>query len=368
MRKDLQTQNISLDTSFIEGQNFLAGTKVADLSTLCLAGHIKLFLTDITYREVKARFRKNIIQVAEKVKKPKENIESCVRILRNFQDHKIFFELPIIDTDSLCQRFSIDFDKWIKDHSVTIIATGHLTVSSVFDDYFDNRAPFSEGQKKHEFPDAFTLKALSDFFSNPKSKTYLLTTDNDLLTFKSKTLIPVDDAATLLDLVIRNTPEKLIERAIKLIDEEFKVSKERLQHETKEMILRAIEDEVGSQGYIGDLEIDCLENIDLMDIEFEKFSIVHLDMDNKSAKLECETVLSFDVSVAVKDYSEAWHDKEENRWHFVDSRTCNVDDTFDLAVRLLANFDLSEETVEIEVDDINNGQKLDIFSNFKQYR
>lgn len=76
-----------------------------------------------------------------------------------------------------------------------------------------------------------------------------------------------------------------------------------MQHETKEMILRAIEDEVGSQGYIGDLEIDCLENIDLMDIEFEKFSIVHLDMDNKSAKLECETVLSFDVSVAVKDYS-----------------------------------------------------------------
>ena len=82
---EIETNNISFDTSFIESQNFLHGSKLKELTRLAHNGTIKLFITDITYREILARFKKNLQTADEKIKKPQRDIEINSRVLRNFK-------------------------------------------------------------------------------------------------------------------------------------------------------------------------------------------------------------------------------------------------------------------------------------------
>lgn len=368
MAKKPITNNISLDTSFFEGQNFLAGSKIKELADLCQKGIINIFLTDITYRELLARFRKNMEVTSEKIIKPKDLLVNHAKLLRNFSEFKVYFELPTIDIEALCLRYHQDFDEWLIKNNVVIIPTGHLEISNIFEDYFANNSPFKEGEKKNEFPDAFTLKAIVEYFSILNSKTYLLSSDNDLLTFKSKSIIPVGDASDLLDTFIRTSPEKLAERAIKLIEKEFKVVKAFLEKDTKDMIIRAIDDEMGSTFQIVDLEITSINKIEVCDIEIEEFSIVSLDTTYNTAKLESETNFSFEVLFSADDYSEAYHDNEDGTWHFIESKKYSIEDAFNIQVTISAYFNLENDSVSLEVEDINNGNKLDIIDSFKPWR
>ena len=52
-------------------------------------------------------------------------------------------------------------------------------VNDVFDDYFNARPPFrAEGEKKHEFPDAFILKGLKKYCENNPDETILVISDD----------------------------------------------------------------------------------------------------------------------------------------------------------------------------------------------
>ncbi|EMS32442.1 hypothetical protein C943_01169 [Mariniradius saccharolyticus AK6] len=364
MKKKLLTHNISLDTSFFEQNNFLIGAKINELAELCKKGIANIFITDITYRETIARFRKNLVASEEKTKKPKEQLATNARVLRNFPEMKGYFELPKIDIEALHLKFKTDFDNWLKENKAVIIPTEHITIKEIFDAYFNNRHPFKEGEKKHEFPDAFTLKALVEYFSSKKQTSYLLSSDNDMLSYSSKILIPTEDSSLLYDLIIRTTNEEISERAIELLEDEFRNSKAFLEKETKEMIMRAIEDEIGSTYQIDELEIDSVQQIDISDIDLNSFSIVSLNTTDKTAKLECSITFSFEVSFSADDYSEAWYDKEDDKHHFVESKTFSIEDTYDIPVTINAHFDTDEEFAELEIEDINYGKKLDVMDSF----
>ena len=58
MKSGYHIENITIDTSFIERQNFLVGSKINDLTKLVRDGNVRLYITDITYREIYARFHK----------------------------------------------------------------------------------------------------------------------------------------------------------------------------------------------------------------------------------------------------------------------------------------------------------------------
>ncbi len=365
MSKIIPTYNISLDTSFFEQNNFLVGTKMRELAELCQKGAAFIFITDITYREVIARFRANLIVADEKIKKPKEQLVICARVLRNFPEMSSFFDWPSVDIDALSSRFQMNFEEWLKKNKATIIPTDHITIKDVFNDYFENKPPFKEGKKKHEFPDAFTLKALVEYFLKKRTKSYLLSSDRDLLTLIHKTIIPIEDPSLLFDLIIRTTPEKITERAIKLIEDEFINSRVQLEKETMEMLIRTIEDEVGSTYQINEIEIDSVDHVNVSNIELSNFSIVSLNTTDQSAKLVCEINFSFEVSFSADDYSEAWHDNEDDIWHFVESKTFSFEDTYNISVEIRANFDTDEEFVELELKDINNGNKLNVMDSFK---
>ena len=96
-----------------------------------------------------------------------------------------------------------------------------------------------------------------------------------------------------------------------------------------------------------------------------EYCIVKLDINNFKADLECKTMISFEVSFEVHDFSSSWYDKETDKWYFVDSRTQKIEKEMEIRVQLSANFDFEEEYCEIEVESIENGDKLDIFSSLR---
>jgi len=80
-------RNIALDTSFIEGQNFLAGRILYDLADLGQRHLANIYMTDIVYMEVLARFNKRITEEDGKMQSVKKTIESHIRVLKNFKNY-----------------------------------------------------------------------------------------------------------------------------------------------------------------------------------------------------------------------------------------------------------------------------------------
>lgn len=368
MADRLHSMNISIDTAFFEAQNFLVGSKIAELSSLSLKYSVKLYMTDITYREILDRFHKNLIKTKEEITKPVGLVVDKAKLLRNFPAMISYFELPTFDVDVLFDEFRINFDEWIKTNHVIILQTHHLTIKDVFDDYFKNKSPFKEGKKKHEFPDAFTLKALVEFFERTKEKTYLLSSDNDILEYKHKTIIPIQtkDTAEIFDLIISKVSEKMEKKARKFIVSEFEISKIRLLEDIKDEIYKVIENEVNNKLSYGNLEIDGMDDLKITNLEYKKFSIPYLDIDKNEAGIECEVSFNYDVSYYADDYSEAIYDKEDDIHLGVQSGTYSIENKCTIPIDIGVTFDL-EGDVEFEIESINYGHDLDVFDELSEY-
>lgn len=365
MTKIIQTQNVSLDTSFFEQNNFLVGAKIKELTELCQNGTARIFLTDITYREVIARFLKNLLTAEEKIKKPKETLATNAKVLRNFPEMKVFFELPSIEVESLALRFNVEFEEWLKRSKAIIIPTDSITIKEVFDDYFKNNPPFKEGEKKNEFPDAFTLKALVDYFSIRGEKSYIISSDKDILTKISEAIIPIEDTSVLFDLLIRSTIEKGEDSVIELIEEAFINSKVKLGAEVRVMIKNAIEDEVGLIHNYRGIRIDSVVKVDVSDIVLNNFSIVLLNTTNHLAKLDSEINFSFEVFFSAYDEFEEMHDHKDDNLRIAKPKTYRFTDTYYIPITIEAKVNTVEKVAKLKVEDINNGKGLDVMSSFK---
>ena len=84
-------RNIVLDTSFIEGQNFLEGTVMNDLKYISRKHWAWLYMTDIVYREVLSRFRQRVTTEIEKTKNLHNQIENSLKVIKNIAIHKPYF-------------------------------------------------------------------------------------------------------------------------------------------------------------------------------------------------------------------------------------------------------------------------------------
>ncbi len=93
MPKALKKYNIALDTNFIESQNFLAGSKLKNITDLVSNNTAVIHITDIVYKEVISRFKKRIKDSADNYDKPRKLLSSKVMIGKPFIHKTISNEL-----------------------------------------------------------------------------------------------------------------------------------------------------------------------------------------------------------------------------------------------------------------------------------
>ncbi|PWS32634.1 PIN domain-containing protein [Pedobacter paludis] len=293
----------ALDTSFIESQNFLAGTLLRNLGDMGRKNYIKIYITDIVYREVLSRFTKRLLEEESKILSVKKTIESHIRVLKNFEDYAAYFTLPELDRAKLIEQFKKDFDEWISYADVKILPTKGHTIEKVMNDYFEGNPPFGSAKKKSEFPDAFSFYALDQYFKMGKKNCYFVTFDTDFDDVLSKYVIPIKDIGGKLDSI--NRASELRFGILKLIEDTYLSSKSRLEQDAKTYFSMYLEEEANSKTEIRGMAIDHIDSFEVSDFKFDRYNIVQTD--EFGAQLQCGAMVPYMIKLILKDENHTPH-------------------------------------------------------------
>jgi hypothetical protein len=352
----IETDIVFIDTGVFEKENFFRGHKIKKISELSKSGAIKVKLTDITYREIKNRMLKNLEVARILYKKFGETINIDAKILKNDSDFSSFYPLKKLDVNSIFKKLETQLDDFIKESDIEVVDSSIGDIQEVFTQYFEKKAPFGEGQKKDEFPDAFTLSTIKHWCKKNKKKAYIISTDNDIIKYEGDPSIkPLNDLAIFIDVVSRkHESEMLVERVKENITAKFDDVKDYLIENYKDEIAYEI-----SQKYIHEYneleyETPLIEKIELVNIYFT-------EINESSSKVQMVVDVYLVLNISYDSYDTASYDREDDIWYNV--FTEDTDLVLDVEFEFEADFEyeLDEgELINLEFTGISNLELNDI--------
>lgn len=175
MERHLKTRNVFLDTSVFCNANFSAESRaLAQLEDFAKHGQVKLFITDVTIREMRQQIAEHVSAASRSFRKAWQS----AHILRNVPDLN-YFEIMHFDPDSMTKTITLRMEDFVKRASFEIIPIEGASSAKIFDCYFSCSPPFGEGRKKSEFPDAFVLEALCAWCEKCNTNMYVISLDAD---------------------------------------------------------------------------------------------------------------------------------------------------------------------------------------------
>jgi hypothetical protein len=168
-------ESISIDTQVFVATGYgFTSKSFQSLKNHFASGRLKLVMTDITVREVHNRIKQSVDEELllhrEFVNKAKALFNSSIPAVKT--------SVTKFDPNAVAKDLSHNFNSFLKKAKAKIIATKGLTVGDVFDNYFEGIAPFDDNEiKRHEFPDAFCVKALSEWAQKKGLKMFVVSGD-----------------------------------------------------------------------------------------------------------------------------------------------------------------------------------------------
>lgn len=113
-----------------------------------------LLTTDIIVREVHANIEKELATARER----HDALRKCAVLRASETGRSLLLDLPV---ERIRAEVSTALEAFLTRTKCEILTTGSISPASIFDDYFDRRPPFDNPRKPKEFPDAFSVAALS---------------------------------------------------------------------------------------------------------------------------------------------------------------------------------------------------------------
>lgn len=291
----METRNIFIDASIFIGQNYnYKSTVFENIVRLAKASQAKVFLTDITIREIRAHIEKDVskaIQASSKFKKD-------AKVLRNIKGtpfEEIFQE---IDETKVIESLNNQLEEFLNEGNINILSISEVSIDAVFDRYFEKKPPFGDGKKKAEFPDAFTLEALESWCKKNDGRMYVVSTDQDLRDHcdASETLIMLSKLAEFIS-IVEFHDEILAPSVLSLVERKC------------ESIADAISESFCDEGFwIDDQEGDVNE-VRVNDIEIQEILI--LEVDHNSAVVHLDVKTNFSADLTYDDLETATYDSED---------------------------------------------------------
>jgi hypothetical protein len=343
----LETENIFLDTSTFEKNNILAGRKIKSLLKHCEEGTIKIFSTQIVINELKERVRKNVMQSKSDWKKFRN--EQPEVIFRNTDSISIFEKLWSIDFQKEIEIIHENIDKVIINTPFHLIDSAGVDIELVFKKYFNNEAPFKEGLKKNEFPDAFILAAIDLWCSKNNEKMIIVSSDNDWLNYKSDKFIKINELDELLNRIAVHKEIALKERRLQYIENTYLASRVKLEQDLKEYFVNSAYYDTG--------EAD-LQAFEILEINWGKHLIT--EFEEEYAELKTEITLQIKAAVSYEDYESGYYDKEDDKWYFVETVDETITRELKLPVTISLSYDMEENDYDINYENINNEKPIDL--------
>lgn len=208
----LVSRSIFIDTQYLIGISFnFDKSEIKSLVALASSGHAKVYITDITDKEIE----KNIISASTKAFEKINQSEA--RILKSIPEWIDFFKK--YDEKKVISLLLNRYNTFKKECNVTILSSKDISILDVYAKYAKGEPPFGGGAKKHEFPDAFALLSILKWSFKADNRAYLLSgdidwiefvkhyNDNDLLSWgiikKTERLFHLKDLPEFLDMVYK---------------------------------------------------------------------------------------------------------------------------------------------------------------------
>ena len=345
----LDTQNIFLDTSTFEQNNFLVGQKLNSLLKHTNDNTITIFSSEIAIKELKERVRKKITKAKSEIKKFRNTKPKSVEIFRNTETYEIFNQVWEIKFAEEIESINLKIDELIKNTPINLIETNGINIDEVFNKYFNNKAPFKEGDKKYEFPDAFILASIEKWCEENKSKMIIISNDNDWLNYESDFIIKIKELDELLINIANHKEISLKEEKLEFIKQIYDSNIDKLE--------KQLNDYFENNAYLATGEADLIK-YEISEFDWDEYDIIEIE--EEYASLKTNVNITIKAWVLYEDYDTGFYDKEDDVWHFVET----VEDTFekeiDIPVLIEVSFDLETKDYDIDIDTVNNGETIEL--------
>ena len=164
---------VFLDTSILAGQQYnFASTAISSFIPVATAKKLVLVLPDPTRREVTRQIRDRSIAAYRALEDARRRAPFLVK-WRHFPN------LPAAKIgDWEVQRVAVDeWEAFLSQFSVVRLGYEGIRVEEIMNWYDSVRAPFGDGKKRKEFPDAFAIAALAVYAQ--KSSKYIAVVSED---------------------------------------------------------------------------------------------------------------------------------------------------------------------------------------------
>lgn len=354
----LETKKIFIDTQYFvkTGLNF-ENSPLKAFRKLCEGNELFHISTSVVEREIEGKILLSVNEALNALKKFKRK----AKILSSLQDEQILHLFSEIDEGDVCKKAIGVFTKYINDCKTEYVEATDVDTERLLDLYFDKKAPFGEGKKKSEFPDAISLLSLKSHIEDDE-KIYVISDDGDMKSFCDDDLqfISIDTLDKLLDLYSLHTNIRT-----KIVKNYFVENEISFKERIKEYLESC---DVYNVSTWEDAEAEELEVTNIGKIDP---SVIYIS--DEESQITIDIDIEYAVTVTGPDFNNGFHDKEDGRMYTFGSttRTSTVTDTYTVEVFLSYEFSNGNlENAQVDSFDIHGvagGIEVDVEENEDWY-
>lgn len=349
--------NVIIDTNIFIKENFLHGKKIKSLISLSSRKIIQLYITEITYNELKSNFKSFLLTSIANHNRFKKHSENW--ILRNDNSLESLFQK--IEFEKIVTNFELELDNLIKDFVIIIIPYKALHIKSIFDLYFESKPPFGKSDKKSEFPDAFTLELIKDFCATKKLTATVFSTDKDLL------------STDHIDFTVRNDYDVFLEEIYTKIEDTKKDVTHKLflsnSNQFKEVFFNWYKDNLADDQslYYDAVNWKDIHNIEVDEVNVGELSYTIIEIVDDIVTIEVESQTSVKVDVETDDDNFMYYDSDDKTYHYYQTNTISLEQEFDSSlIAYIEIFDENDHSENFEIESVNENKEIsfDIDQNY----
>jgi len=297
----LKTRNVFLDAeAFRSGSFNYRSTPFRTLAELAETGEVRVFMTDITVNEVKALIREDI----EKAVRAQQAFESKAYILRNCRSRLDRDRLKALDAKKVEKELLQQLGRFLKEAKVRVLSTKHVKVNEVFDWYFEMKAPFGPGAKKHEFPDAFASAAVRTWCAKEKQEIYIVSADADMQKLCGDGVVHgIEKLSGFLNLVASHD-----ENLVAFVKDQIPG--------IEKSVIEQVKEQFEGLGFVLQDHDGDVDNVAVLDVRLSEIDVIHATDDE--AILETEAEVTFEADLNYGDEGSASYDSEDKTVFYLD--------------------------------------------------
>jgi hypothetical protein len=294
MAGDAISEHVFLDTQvFVQFGFKYSSTAFKSLIDLVGKGRLKLITTPIVIGEVEAQIEKAVRAAGAAHKR----FAKEARVLGSCPIGEVAGKIEKFDEEAAVSALKESFHRFLSDNKAETADLQEISVDDLIGDYFKLNPPSNSGDKKAEFPDAITVKALASWAENAEAQLLVVGGDKGVIAACAPIdlLIGIESLQKMLDHVA-DDDKKVADFIRKQVNERAEDIGEQVGEGFEDRFLFLL-DETG-----GEAEV-TVQKASLTDVKI-------LEVADKEATVEVSFLLEYEADTSYDDPDMTAYDSE----------------------------------------------------------